>query len=198
MLTSITPLGERGRGSRWAVTITLFVLASSLAGGLMGFAAGAVGSVAGVGSISPSLRLLALAAAAVLGAAVDSRLAGLRLPGTSRQVNEDWLHRYRSWVYGLGFGFQLGLGLVTVVSASAIYLAFLASFLSASPATGAAIGGAFGLLRSAFIFAAGGTRSPLALLQLADRLARFDAPVRMLAVASQSTLALAALVLAVS
>jgi hypothetical protein len=180
------------------VTVAFFVLGSSLAGGLMGLVAGALGNVAGVGSISPSLRLLALAAAAALGAALDMRLAGLRLPGTSRQVNEDWLHRYRSWVYGLGFGFQLGLGLVTVVSASAIYLAFLASLLSASPAAGAAIGGAFGLLRSVVLFAAGGARSPSALLRLADRLARFDAPVRMLAVASQSALALAALVWAVS
>ena len=33
-----------------------------------------------------------------------------------------WLGRYRSWVYGLGFGVQLGAGVTTVVVSSAVYV----------------------------------------------------------------------------
>ena len=37
MLGSITPLGERGRGSRWWVTVTAYVLGSTLAGVALGW-----------------------------------------------------------------------------------------------------------------------------------------------------------------
>ena len=36
--------------------------------------------------------------------------------GRRRQVNEDWMARYRGWAYGAGFGLQLGLGVVTIVT----------------------------------------------------------------------------------
>ena len=72
-----------------------------------------------VGDRRPSSILALLAA---LGLAADLRLGGLRLPGPRRQVDERWLHRYRGWVYGVGFGFQLGFGLLTVVTTSTVYL----------------------------------------------------------------------------
>jgi hypothetical protein len=58
--------------------------------------------------------------------------------------------------------------------------------------------GAFGLLRAAVVLGAAGVRSPTGLLLLADRLARWDRPVRLTAIATQASLALVALVLAVS
>ena len=45
--------------------------------------------------------------------AVD--LSNRTVPGPRRQVDERWLDRYRGWVYGVGYGSQLGLGIVTVV-----------------------------------------------------------------------------------
>ena len=51
-------------------------------------------------------------AAAILAAASDSRLGGFHLPFHSRQVNERWLDQFRPWVYGAGFGWQIGAGLV--------------------------------------------------------------------------------------
>jgi hypothetical protein len=198
MLTSITPLGERGRRSRWSVTVAAFVVGSTFAGGLLGGAAGGLGGLLGADSVEPSLRLLALLGAALLGAALDLGLRGSRLPGPSRQVNEDWLRTYRGWVYGFGFGFQLGLGLVTVVSASAVYLAFLAAAMTASPAGGAVIGAAFGLFRAATLFAAARVDATAQLLLLGDRLKRWDQPAWLLAIGAQSALALAALAVAVS
>jgi hypothetical protein len=100
MLTSITPLGERGRGNRYAVTLTAYVLGCLLGGATTGVAARRVGS------LLPTLPVLVLAGSACLAAALadDAR----RLPIGRRQVDEDWLTRYRGWVYGLGFGYQLG------------------------------------------------------------------------------------------
>jgi hypothetical protein len=79
--------------------------------------------------------------------AFDLRLLGLRLPTVRRQVDENWLNQYRGWVYGVGYGFELGLGVVTIVNTAAIYAALGIAALSGSVATGAIIGGTFGLAR---------------------------------------------------
>ena len=49
-------------------------------------------------------------------------LGGLHLPPTRRQVNERWLDQFRLWVYGAGFGWQIGTGLATYVKTAAVYL----------------------------------------------------------------------------
>src|SRR5579871_5214858 len=116
MLASITPLGERGRGRRWGITAAAYVAGSLLDGTLAGALFGAVGTL----FVSPRALTIGLAAAIVVAAgAVDA--SRLTIPGVHRQVNEDWLVRYRSWVYGGGFGFQLGLGVATFVPTAAVY-----------------------------------------------------------------------------
>jgi hypothetical protein len=171
MLGSITPLGERSRNHRWGVTVTMYV-AGSLAGGLaIAGALGWLGLRVGLGGLPVSARLGILGAAVVVGLAFDLRVGGLRLPTVHRQVNEDWMVRYRSWVYGLGFGVQLGLGVATIVSTSAIYATLLAAALSGSAAAGALIGAVFGSLRAATVFAVAGVRRPEQ-LGTADRLLR--------------------------
>lgn len=141
MLTSITPLGERGRGNRWAVTMTAYVVGSLLGGATIGIVLGAVGSAL------PALPVLLLAGLACLAAAVAD-LSPWRLPGGHRQVDEDWLARYRGWVYGLGFGYQLGLGVVTIVTSAATYAVLVLALLSGSPVAGLVLGAAFGLFRA--------------------------------------------------
>ena len=195
MLTSITPLGERGRNSRWGVTVGAFVIGSSLAGTLLGAAFGGLGALLGQ-SVASSLQLVILAGAALAGVAVDLGLGGSRLPSVERQVNEDWIGSYRGWVYGVGFGFQLGLGLVTVVSASAVYLAFLAAILSGSVVAGGLIGAAFGFLRAATLLFAARVDSPDRLLALGKGLARWRGPTLLLSTCAQVALVLAALTVA--
>jgi hypothetical protein len=196
MLTSITPLGERGRNCRWGVTVSAILIGSSTAGALLGAAAGGLGALLGALPPTSSLGLLGLILASLAGAALDLRIGGLRLPSVSRQVNEDWMRTYRGWVYGAGFGIQLGLGLVTVVSASAVYLAPLAAVLSGSPALGALIGAVFGLFRAATLFFAVRVDSPDRLLALGKRLARWRRPALLLSICAQVALALAALAVA--
>jgi len=198
MLGSITPLGERGRRQRWRVTVAAFVTGSAAAGLLTGGALGWAGGHAVPESMlasGPRLGLLGVLLAA--GLALDARLGGLRLPSSRRQVNEDWLTRYRGWVYGGAFGFQLGTGVVTIVIGSAVYLTFVAALLSGSAGAGAAIGATFGLLRSLPSLATARIHGPGQLVRLEHRLRRWDRPSRRLAGVVQAALAAGALVLAV-
>jgi hypothetical protein len=160
MLTSISPLGERARGNRWVVTVTAYVVASLLGGLTIGGLLGLAGS---------TFDVSAWVAAAVCAAAALLDLVR-RLPTIRRQVDEDWLTRYRGWVYGLGFGYQLGLGVVTIVTSAATYAALALCLLSGSAFAGLAIGGCFGLVRALPILALRGARTPDALRSVAARL----------------------------
>jgi hypothetical protein len=93
-------------------------------------------------------------------------------PGPRRQVDERWLDEYRGWVYGLGYGAQLGLGVSTVVSSAATYAALLAAALSADPRRGALILGVYGAIRGLTPLAAARVRSPRQLLALHAALRR--------------------------
>ena len=94
----------------------------------------------------PHLGIAALVAA-VLAAGSDAGVTGRRLPIHRRQVNERWLDQYRSWVYGGGFGWQIGTGLATYITTAAVYLMAVLAILTASPVAALAIGTGFGLLR---------------------------------------------------
>jgi hypothetical protein len=148
MLSSIHPLGERAKGNRWGLTAAAFIV-GSVAGGLVaGGAAGVLGAVLEALVEPSSTAVLALATILVLLALIfDLHLFGARLPTTRQQVDENWLNRYRGWVYGVGYGFQLGLGVVTVVNTATIYAALGLAVLTGSIAGGLLIGGVFGLVR---------------------------------------------------
>jgi hypothetical protein len=195
MLGSITPLGERGRGSRWTVTVVAYVVGSVGAGALLGSALGWLG---GLAPPPPTARLEALAVLIALGVALDARLAGARLPTVRRQVNEDWLARYRGWVYGVSFGFQLGLGVVTVVNLSAAYAWPGAAVLSSTVAGGALIGGTFGLVRALPLVATAHVRAPVQLARMHARLEAWDPRTRRAAVAVEAALAVVLVAAAVT
>ena len=57
----------------------------------------------------------------------------MRLPIHRRQVNERWLDQYRPWVYGAGFGWQIGTGLSTYITTAAVYLMVVLGALTAGP-----------------------------------------------------------------
>jgi hypothetical protein len=120
--------------------------------------------------MSSRTRVGLFAAAALLALAIDA--GPLRVPGPDRQVNERWLDEFRGWVYGLGFGAQLGLGVTTIVSSAATYLALLGALLSAGPLRGALIVGVFGVIRGLTPLAAARVRRPDQLISLHRRLGR--------------------------
>ena len=192
MLASIHPLGEQGRRQRWAITVTAYLVATVAAAALAGAVLGLVGAW-----IDPPRGWVTavFVALAVTGAALDLRVGGLKVPTIHRQVNEQWLDRYRGWVYGASYGFQLGLGVVTVVSTFTVYLALAAALLVGSVAGGLAIGLAFGVVRGATILAAARVRGPDQLRRLHQRLAAWDPPARRAAIGVQAGAAVAVLVL---
>ena len=170
MLSSITPLGERSRGNRWWLTVTAYLIGATLGGATTGVAFGLLGLP--LRWLDPTTTQVAVVAV-VLGLAAlafDASGGRLRLPRTSHQVNEDWTAIYRGWVYGFGWGFELGTGLVTVVTAATIYLVFALAFLSASPLLGGLIGATFGVARGLVILSAARVHSPDALLAFHRRL----------------------------
>lgn len=191
MLASITPLGERGRHSRWWLTVTAFLLAAAVAGAGAGAALGMLGSLA-LSGVPADARLALLGAALVVAIALDS--APRAVPGPRRQVDERWLDQYRGWVYGVGYGGQLGLAVTTVVSSAATYVALLASVLVGGPGWGVVVLGGYGAVRGLIPLAAAGVRSPQGLIALHLVLARWRARARWAAVAAQAALVLATLV----
>ncbi len=154
MLSSITPLGERGRAQRWWLTATAYIVGSALGGLVVGALLGGLGAALLAIGIAESL-LAGLAV--VLGVAAlvfDAAGSRLRLPRYGRQVNEDWMSTYRGWVYGGGYGLQLGAGLTTIVTAGLVYLVFALCLLSGSVLDGAVLGVVFGLSRGLALLSA--------------------------------------------
>ena len=193
MLASITPLGERSRRQRWAITVLALIVGSAVTGAAIGAALAAAGRLLPLGGTVRLALLLAIAFVAVM---LELRPFGLRLPTHRRQVDETWLLRYRGWVYGVGFGGQLGVGVWTIVATPAVYVAFAAELLARDVAGGLAIGAAFGLLRGATVLSTARVDSPQALLGFHRRFHRAEHAAGIAAIAAQ--LALVATVAAVA
>jgi hypothetical protein len=162
MLASITPLGERGRNATWGITVAAFILGATAAGAALGAALAALGSLIVPASAGTRSRLIVLALGAGVAIVLDA--VPRAVPGPRRQVNERWLDEYRGWVYGLGFGAQLGLAVTTIVSSAATYVALLAALLAPSVAGGALIVGCFGVSRGLTVVPGAWIRTPRHLL----------------------------------
>ena len=148
MLSSISPFGERARASRWWLTTTAYVVSSTLGGLALGFVAASLGGLVPDGLRWSPAGFVVAALLLVVGLVLDLRLGGLSLPSWRRQVDEAWIGRYRGWVVGVGFGAQLGFGVVTIVTSSTTYAVVVLAFLSGTPWAGALLGGVFGLVRA--------------------------------------------------
>ncbi len=186
MLGSITPLGERGRGSRWWLTVSAYLVGSIVGGALAGGVLGWIGTAIDLGLAA---RLLVLGVAALVGIAFDLQLGGLRLPTVHRQVEEEWRTRYRGWVWGLAFGFQLALGVVTVVTSSTVYLTWLAALLSGSVRGGVLVGVTFGVVRALPILTVARVRVPAQLVGVDAALRRLATPAQRLTLVAGGTVA---------
>lgn len=185
MLSSIHPLGERARHNRWGLTVAAHAAGSWLGAAAVFGAAGLLGALADVpGWVAVPAAVVAL----VLD--VQALLRGARIPGPRRQVNEDWLNRYRGWVYGAGFGMQLGAAVLTIVTSAAVYLALVLTVLAGSTWwwAGVVVGSVYGVVRTLPLFGARRVQQTDDLAALHQRLRRRARPVQV-----ASTVALAAL-----
>jgi hypothetical protein len=170
MLASISPLGERARGNRWSRTVAWYFAGSIAGGTLLGAVCGALGVLLReISTPASGARAGLVVAAAGVALVMELHLFGARIPTTRRQVDENWLARYRPWVYAGGFGFQLGLGVVTIVTTATVYLVVVLAVLSGSPGFALLIGATFGLARALPILVVRDASDPGALRQVLRR-----------------------------
>ena len=191
MLSTVTPIAERGRGHRFAVTATWFVVGSVLGGATLGGIT-ALGALA-LDGVSTDVALAVAGVAALVGAAIDAGVARVRPPFFKRQLDDAWLDRYRGWVYGLGFGWQIGVGFATYIMTTAVPVTALLAALTGSPAVGFLVGLAFGLVRGLAILGSAPATTTAALGRLHQRFEALEAPVRQATVVALATVGVVAL-----
>jgi hypothetical protein len=182
MLSTVTPLAERSRGNRYPMTAFWYALGGLLGGATLGAVMAGLAAVVGMIDLSPGAATAILTIAGLLAAASDARIGGWQVPGSRSQVNELWLNWYRSWVYGLGFGWQIGTGVVTYLMTAGVYLLILAGALTASPVVALAGGLAFGSIRGIAVLAGAGISSQARLNSFHRRFESLRHPVELVTI----------------
>jgi len=171
MLSTITPFGEHAKGHRYWATASWFILGATIGGLALGGVMALLAAMVAVIDPTPmTVGAIGLVSACVV-LVSDAGLAGVRLPIHCRQVNERWLDAYRPWVYGAGFGFQIGTGVATYITTAAIYLTIAFGTLTGQPVTALVIGGVFGLARGLAVTLTRRVSTPSALLAFHQRFA---------------------------
>jgi len=169
MLSTITPIAERAKGHRYAATCTWFVVGATLGGLALGGVIAVLAAATRAVGPTPTMAGTSGLVAALVVLVSDTGLTGARLPVHHRQVNERWLDAYRPWVYGVGFGFQIGAGVATYITTAAVYVTVALGGLTASPVVGLALGGAFGLVRGLAVTLTRRVTTPAGLLAFHQR-----------------------------
>jgi hypothetical protein len=164
MLSTITPVSERAKGNSYPRTVAWFVAGAVVGGATLGSAMAPLAGVLRALDPSETVVVTAAAGAALIAALSDSGVVGVRLPIHRRQVNERWLDQYRAWVYGAGFGWQIGCGVATYITTAAVYLVIVLGALTGEPVVALALGTAFGTLRGLAVLLTRHLDSPAALL----------------------------------
>ena len=205
MLSSITPFGERSRGARFAWTSAWFLAGAGVGGLTLGGIASiltlSVRAAFDVSRSSGSRLTGGLAvgvvcmAVAAIGAATDLGLFGDVLPVLRRQVDDGWMSRFRPWVYGAGFGWQIGFGFATYVMTAGIAVtvafAIAAGVAANSVYETVLICVVFGFARGATVFIVAGASTPRRLRQVHRDLERLEGPVKLGAALAQAASAAA-------
>lgn len=191
MLSTITPMAERTRSRRWGVTASWFVLGAVLGGATLGLLGAGGAALVGLADLSIATTLGLAAVLAIAAAALDLGL-GTEMPHHRRQVDEVWLDQYRAWVYGLGFGWQIGTGLATYIMTAAVYLTVALAALTGSPLVAFGICVLFGLVRGLAILLGVRLTDPTRLRAFHRRFDELGPTVRRAVIALQLAVAIAA------
>jgi hypothetical protein len=192
MLSQLTPVGEASRGYRYRTTAAWFVVGAVVGGASIGAVMAALAAaVSAIGATSTTLLGVA-ATLAVLGAAIDSGVLGFAPPFFKRQVNEYWLSKYRAWVYGSGFGWQIGAGVTTYIMTAAVFVTVAFGALTAGPWAALALGVGFGLARGLAVLLTASRRTTTELFALHRRFDALGEPVRRAVIVVQLAVGVAA------
>jgi len=152
MMSQLTPVAERGRGHRFWVTASWFVFGALVGGATLGLGVALLAVAVHAVGLSTATASAIAALCALGGAAIDARLLPFAPPFLRRQVDENWLTSYRGWVYGFGFGWQIGAGVTTYIMTSAVFVLIAFAGLSASPLVAFAAAMTFATVRGLAVF----------------------------------------------
>jgi hypothetical protein len=192
MLSQLTPVGEASRGYRYRTTAAWFVVGAIVGGATLGAVMAALAAaVSSLGATSTAL-LGTAAGLAALGAAIDGGVLGFAPPFFKRQVNEYWLSKYRAWVYGSGFGWQIGAGVTTYIMTAAVFVTIAFGALTAGPWAALALGVGFGFARGLAVLLTARARSTTELFALHRRFDALGEPVRRAVIVVQLSVAVVA------
>jgi hypothetical protein len=178
MLSQITPFSERARGQRYSVTAACFVLGSAVGGATLGAATALGALVVSAAGLGGDGALGIAAGLALLTAAVDAGVFAAAPPFFRRQVNEDWLPRYRGWLYGVGFGWQVGVGIATYIMTAGVFLTAALAVLTADPLAAFLVPVAFGVTRGLTVYLTAHVRTPAGLQSFHRRFDAWGEPTR--------------------
>ncbi len=193
MLSTITPVTERGRNRSYWATVPWYLI-GALAGGLtLGGVAALIAIPVGMADLAPEVALAIAGLFTVVSVFSDLGVGGFQLPRHGRQVDRFWLDNYRAWVYGTGFGWQIGVGLATYIVTTAVYVTVLIAILSGSPAQAILLGVVFGTVRGLAIFLGSGATSIENLHSLHRRLTDLEPASRLVMFGVQAAVATVAL-----
>ena len=161
MLSSIHPFGERSRNNSFGRTASAHVIGSALGGLTLGVLGGTVGLALNLLlDTTSAARVWLVAGFALLSLVLEATSRERLMPTRSRQVNENWIQSYRGWIYGGGFGAELGFGLSTIITTTLIHLLVVAMVLVASFPQALVLGLTFGTVRGATVLAGRSIDSP--------------------------------------
>jgi hypothetical protein len=190
MLSTITPLAERARGHRYRTTVAWFVTGSVVGGTTLGLCMALLAVGVRATGASTSVLVAVACVASVVAAAAEAGFAGLRLPVHRRQVNERWLDQFRPWVYGAGFGWQIGTGVVTYIKTTAVYLMIVLAALTTDPWVALGVGALFGTVRGLAVLLGRRITSSSALAEFHRRFSDFAPVALRITIAAELVVAL--------
>ena len=192
MLSQLTPVGEASRGYRYRTTAAWFITGALVGGAMLGGVMAALAAAVAATGASATALLGTAAGLSVLAAAVDAGVLGFAPPFFKRQVNEYWLGRYRAWVYGSGFGWQIGTGVTTYIMTAAVFLAAALGALTGGPVAALVVGVCFGLVRGLAVLLTARLHSTAELFALHRRFDALGEPVRRAVIGVQLAVAVVA------
>ncbi|HEU5008932.1 MAG TPA: hypothetical protein VFT67_18340 [Jatrophihabitantaceae bacterium] len=171
MVSALNPMAERGRGHRYWLTATWYLLGAVAGGSVLGAGCALLAAGISAAGLGPQLRALVATAAALACWLSDGTVTRWSLPVHPRQVNERWIGRYRRWIYAAGFGAQIGTGFATYVMSAAVYLAAALGVLTGNAVLAFAVGVTFGAVRGLGLLCGALARTPDRLRRVLGRLA---------------------------
>lgn len=141
---------ERNQAGRsWAAKALVFSVSASLAGMLAGAVLGAAGAI-----LPPEIRIAMaslLALAAVFVGSLELLGTEIKLPQCDYETPQRWLHK-GALMWALQNGFSLGIGATSRIGFWLWYAIPLGAFLFADPVLGAAIYGAYSVVRGVAVW----------------------------------------------